>query len=133
MGDQEGTERDLGIMQGGERTAVGGKPLNLGVGTTGDGTSRRIDPSHISGRGVKNQSKTFLSVEPGSGHKGKKFSNSGKHVFFRELNHLESFDEKKIFGQKKNFPSVEPGSGHKGKRDFFRKIQPCQFLPLIDV
>ena len=55
------------------------------------------------------------------------------NIFFHELDYLESFDEKKNFGQKKNFPSVEPGSGHKGKRDFFRKIQPCQFLPLIDV
>ena len=32
--------------------------------------------------------------------RAKKFSNFGKHVFFHELDYLESFDEKKIFGQK---------------------------------
>ena len=42
-------------------------------------------------------SKNFLSVEPGSGHKGKNFSNFWKHVFFRELDHLESFGEKNFF------------------------------------
>ena len=75
MGDQKGTERDLGIMQGGERIAVRGKLPNLGVGTTGDGTSRRIDPSHISGRSVKAGSSHT--------HKGKKFTNFGRHVFSR--------------------------------------------------
>ena len=37
---------------------------------------------------------------PGSGHKGKKIFEFQETCFFRELNHLESFDEKKIFGRK---------------------------------
>ena len=60
------------------------------------------------------------SVEPGSGHKGKNFSNFWKSVFFCELDHLESFGKKKFFSSKKflveNFLSVEPGSGHQGKK-----------------
>ena len=46
MGDREGTERGPRSIQGGERVDTGGKPIDLGVGTTGDGTSRRIGPSH---------------------------------------------------------------------------------------
>ena len=46
IGDREGTERGPKSIQGGERVDTGGKPIDLGVGTTGDGTSRRIGPSH---------------------------------------------------------------------------------------
>ena len=47
LGDREGTKSDLETRKGvGERITVGGKPPDLGVGTKGDGTSRRIGQSH---------------------------------------------------------------------------------------
>ena len=61
----------------------------------------------------------FLSVEPGSGHKGKNFSNFWKHVFFANWT-IQNHQAKKKNLSKiflvENFLSVEPGSGHKGKK-----------------
>ena len=57
--------------------------------------------------------------------------------FFRKLDHLESFDEKKFCSKNfwsKNFLSVEPGSGHKGKKfsnfwkRFFLRIGPFRIV-----
>ena len=54
---------------------------------------------------LKKSCENFLSVEPGSGHKGKNFSNFWKHVFFANWaieNHLaeKNFFSRKKFGRK---------------------------------
>ena len=46
---------------------------------------------------LKKYCKNFLSVEPGSGHKGKNFSNFWKHVFFSRIGPFRIVWRKNLF------------------------------------